>query len=60
MTSPFGVGGPELPEPPPAEDHAALMMSARIGDDAVEPIGPDEDQAQQSMSDTEGDATEDE
>ena len=60
VTSPFGVGGPELPEPPSAEDDAALAMSARIGDDAVEPIGPDEDEAQQSMSDTEGDATEEE
>ena len=60
VTSPFGVGGPELPEPPSAEDDAALAMSARIGDDAVEPIGPDEDEAQPSMSDTEGDATEEE
>ena len=60
VTSPFGVGGPELPDPPSAEDDAALTMSARIGDDAVEPTGPDEDEAQPGGSATEGDATEDE
>jgi PE-PPE domain len=60
VTSPFGVGGPELPEPPSTEDGAALAMSARIGDDAVEPIGPDEDVVEPYGSDTEGAATEEE
>ncbi len=31
VTSPFGVGGPELPEPPAADDTANLMM-ARVGE----------------------------
>ena len=39
VTSPFGVGGPELPDPPSTEDDAELVMSARIGDDSVEPTG---------------------
>ena len=38
VTSPFGVGGPELPAPPAEEDDADLLNS-RTGDDA----GTDED-----------------
>ncbi len=33
VTSPFGVGGPELPEPPSAND--ADLMTSRMGDDAA-------------------------
>jgi hypothetical protein len=33
VTSPFGVGGPELPEPPAADGEADLMFSSRMGDD---------------------------
>ncbi len=54
VTSPFGVGGPELPDPPSTEDDAALVMSARIGDDSVEPTGLDEDETEPGGSATEG------
>ncbi len=54
VTSPFGVGGPELPDPPSTEDDAALVMSARIGDDSVEPTVLDEDETEPGGSATEG------
>ena len=54
VTSPFGVGGPELPDPPSTEDDAALVMSARIGDDSVEPTVLDEDATEPGGSATEG------
>jgi hypothetical protein len=34
VTSPFGVGGPELPEPSPAGGDQDLMVSSRAGDDS--------------------------
>ena len=54
VTSPFGVGGPELPDPPSTENDAALAMSARIGDDSVEPTVLDEDATEPGGSATEG------
>jgi hypothetical protein len=33
VTSPFGVGGPELPDPPSADNDAGLMFSSRMGED---------------------------
>ena len=54
VTSPFGVGGPELPDPPSTEVDAALVMSARIGDDSVEPTVLDEDETEPGGSATEG------
>ncbi len=41
VTSPFGVGGPELPEPRAAEQNAGLMTS-RVGDDPTEKKTPEE------------------
>jgi hypothetical protein len=35
VTSPFGVGGPELPEPPVADDADANLMFSRAGDGPV-------------------------
>ncbi|KUI20237.1 hypothetical protein AU193_16965 [Mycobacterium sp. GA-1285] len=38
-TSPFGVGGPELPDPP-GDDTATTMMWSRAGDaDRIDPVG---------------------
>jgi hypothetical protein len=31
VTSPFGVGGPELPDPPAADNNANLMFASRTG-----------------------------
>ena len=54
VTSPFGVGGPELPDQPSTENDAALVMSARIGDDSVGPTVLDEDATEPGGSATEG------
>jgi hypothetical protein len=35
VTSPFGVGGPELPAPPSAAQNANLMFSSRLAEDPV-------------------------
>ncbi|MCT7657353.1 PE-PPE domain-containing protein [Mycobacterium deserti] len=48
VTSPFGVGGPELPEPPSEElNDAAVTSASSVGDDSArqggsedEPVGP--------------------
>ncbi|MFI5510440.1 PE-PPE domain-containing protein [Mycobacterium sp. NPDC051804] len=35
VTSPFGVGGPELPDPPSAYNNASMLFSSRVGQDSA-------------------------
>ena len=64
VTSPFGVGGPELPAPPAADNNANQMFSSRLADDPAahqdipEVVGPQEGTVEETPADNveQGDA----
>ncbi|MGO4446482.1 PE-PPE domain-containing protein [Mycobacterium sp. 2YAF39] len=57
VTSPFGVGGPELPAPPSAAQNANLMFSSRLAEDPVaqqdvpEQVVPEEGAIEEDLGD---------